>query len=214
MGWYIISTKGGDIMNQVKIGMFIAESRKKKNLTQLDLAQKLSITDRAVSKWERGRGLPDASLMLDLCNVLGITVNELLSGEKIDMENQDKKTEELLIQMAKAEEQKNKELMIAMWTIMIVSVLGLLAVVLAAGLFMKEGPLQLVVILGATVLFLIPCFIALRLEVKAGYYKCKNCGHKFVPTFTEALNALHMGTTRRLRCPKCNKKTWCKKVIK
>lgn len=201
-------------MNQIKIAAFIQALRKEKNLTQAELAEKLGITDRAVSKWERGKSLPDASLMLDLCDILEITVKELLSGEKIEMENYEKKTEELLIKLKKTDEEKNKAIMIAMWTIMIVSIVALLAALTATNLFMKEGPLQLVVILSATVLFLIPCFIALKLEVKAGYYECKNCHHKFVPTYMQALNAMHMGTTRYLKCPECQKRTWCKKVLK
>ena len=71
-------------MDQTKIGKFIAECRKKKKLTQMELAEKLNITDRAVSKWENGRAMPDSSIMLELCNLLGITVNELLSGEVIE----------------------------------------------------------------------------------------------------------------------------------
>ena len=78
-------------MNQIKIGEFISSMRREKNLTQAALAEMLGITDRAVSKWERGKGLPDASLMLDLCDILGITVNELLCGEKINMEKKNEK---------------------------------------------------------------------------------------------------------------------------
>ena len=77
-------------MEQVKIGKFIAECRKKKNLTQMQLAEKLNITDRAISKWETGKGMPDSSIMLELCNELDISVNELLSGELIDMKNYNK----------------------------------------------------------------------------------------------------------------------------
>jgi transcriptional regulator with XRE-family HTH domain len=62
-------------MNQIKIGKFIAERRKTKNLTQLQLAEKLNITDRAISKWETGKGMPDSSIMLELCDLLGISVN-------------------------------------------------------------------------------------------------------------------------------------------
>ena len=78
-------------MDQLKIGKFIAECRKQKCLTQIQLAEKLSITDKAVSKWERGVAMPDTSIMLELCDILGISVNELLSGEKIDMENNNQK---------------------------------------------------------------------------------------------------------------------------
>ena len=71
-------------MNQEKIGKFIAKCRKDKNLTQGELADKLNISNKTISKWETGRGMPDASIMLELCEYLGITVNELLSGEKLE----------------------------------------------------------------------------------------------------------------------------------
>ena len=201
-------------MDQLKIGKFIAECRKQKNLTQMQLAEKLGITDKAISKWERGIAMPDSSIMLELCNILGISVNELLSGEKIIMENNDKKNEQLLLDMAKELERKNKTIWNSMWTIMTVSIIALLAGISIAAFLIPEGVWQIVTILGICVVFLIPCFYALKLEVSVGAYKCKNCGHEIVPTYTQALNAMHMGTTRYLKCPKCNKRTWCKKVIK
>ena len=84
-------------MNQTEIGKFIAKRRKEKQLTQAQLAEKLNITDRAVSKWETGKCMPDSSVMLELCGILGITVNELLSGEEVDMESLEKKADENLI---------------------------------------------------------------------------------------------------------------------
>ena len=96
-------------MDQIKIGEFISSKRKEKSLTQAALAEKLGITDRAISKWERGKGLPDASLMLDLCEILDITVNELLCGESVSMEDNNQKNEQLLLDMAKEIEKKNKK---------------------------------------------------------------------------------------------------------
>ena len=201
-------------MDQIKIGRFIAERRKKASLTQMQLAEKLGITDKAVSKWERGVAMPDTSIMLKLCDILGISVNELLSGEKIDMENNNQKNEQLLLDMAKELEKKNKTVWASMWIIMGVSVIGLLGGLAVAAFLIPEGILQLVTILGICVLFLIPCFYALKLEVSVGAYKCKNCGHEIVPTYKQALNAMHVGTTRYLKCPECGKRTWCKKVLK
>lgn len=200
-------------MDQIKIGKFIAECRKNQNLTQSKLAEKLNITDRAISKWETGKTMPDSSIMLELCDILKITVNELLSGEKIDMENNEQKNEQLLLEMAKEIEKKNRTIWNSMWAIMIVSFIGLLAGIFGAAFLIPEGPWQLVVILATCVLFLIPCFYALKLEVSVGAYRCKNCGHEIVPTYKEALNAMHRGTTRYLKCPECGKRTWCKKVI-
>ena len=201
-------------MNQIKIGEFISSQRKMKNLTQAALAEKLGITDRAVSKWERGKGLPDVSLMLDLCEIFGITVNELLSGERICMENSNQKNEQLLLDMAKELEQKNKTIWSFMWAIMIVSMTALFAGIMISAFLIPEGVWQLVTILGICIVFLVPCFYALKLEVSVGAYKCKECGHEIVPTYSEALWAMHRGFTRHLMCPKCNKRTWCKKILK
>ena len=201
-------------MDQLKTGRFIADCRKKANLTQMELSEKLGITDKAVSKWERGIAMPDSSIMLELCDILGINVNELLSGEKIDMENNNQKNEQLLLDMAKELEKKNKTIWSSMWAIMIVSVTVLIAGIFIAAFLIPEGVWQLLTIIGICIVFLIPCFYALKLEVSVGAYKCKNCGCEIVPTYKEALNAMHMGFTRYLKCPNCNKRSWCKKVIK
>ncbi len=201
-------------MEQLKIGKFIAEQRKQKNITQLELAEKLYITDKAVSKWERGVAMPDSSIMLALCEILGISVNELLRGEKMNMENSEQKNEQLLLDLTKELEQKNKTIWKCMWVIMIVSMTALLAGIFVAAFLIPEGIWQLVTILGVCVLFLIPCYYAVKLEVSVGVYKCKRCGEEIVPTYKEAMMAMHKGFTRHLFCPKCNKRTWCKKVIK
>lgn len=102
-------------MNQKDIGKFIAKCRKEKNLTQAQLAEKLNITDRAVSKWETGNSMPDSSIMLELCGILGITVNELLSGEEIHMENFENKADENLIALKRRDENNlSKNVVISM----------------------------------------------------------------------------------------------------
>lgn len=201
-------------MDQIKIGRFIAESRKKVKLTQMQLAEKLGITDKAISKWETGKSMPDTAIMLQLCDILEISVNELLSGEKISMENTNQKNEQLLLDMSKELERKNKTVWVSMWVIMIISMTALFAGILIAAFLIPEGVWQLVTIIGICIVFLIPCFYALKLEVSVGAYKCKNCGHEIVPTFRQALMAMHRGTTRYLKCPDCKKRTWCKKVLK
>ena len=200
-------------MNQIKIGKFISECRKNVNLTQMQLAEKLGITDRAVSKWERGLAMPDSSIMLELCKILNISVNELLNGEKVSMENNNEKKQQILLDMTREIEQKNKIVWTCMWTIITVSFIALIAGLFVVRFLVPEGVWQLVAILGLCVVFLIPCFYALKLEISVGVYKCKNCGHEIVPTYKQALNAMHMGTTRYLKCPNCQKRTWCKKVI-
>lgn len=201
-------------MNQEKIGKFIATLRKEQNLTQMQLAETLGITDRAVSKWERGKSLPDVSVMLELCNILHIEVSELLNGERIMKENYNEKQEQLLLDMAEKLEKKTKVIWRAMWIVLTMSILGILTGGLLISYFVPEGVWQAVGMIGVCILFLPPCFYALKMEISVGAYKCKNCGHEIVPTYFQALNALHMGTTRYLKCPECGKRTWCKKVLK
>lgn len=201
-------------MNQIMIGKFIAERRKKVNLTQMQLAEKLGITDKAISKWERGVSMPDTSIMLELCDILCISVNELLRGEKFDMENDNQKNEQLLLEMAKELEKKNKTIWVSMWAIMTVSMTALFAGIFLAAFLIPEGVWQLIAILGICIVFLVPCLYALKLEVSVGAYKCEKCGQEIIPTYNEALAAMHLGTTRYLKCPKCKKRTWCKKVLK
>ena len=201
-------------MNQIKIGKFIADCRRQVNLTQMQLAEKLGITDKAVSKWERGIAMPDTSIMLELCDILHISVNELLCGEKISMENNNQKNEELMLAMAKELEQKNKTVWDSMWAIMIVSMTALLAGIFTVAFLVPEGPLMAVLMIALCVVFLIPCFYAVRLEVSVGAYKCKKCGTEIVPTYKEAMMAMHRGFTRHLVCPTCGRRTWCKKVLK
>lgn len=201
-------------MNQIMIGKFIAERRKKVNLTQMQLAEKLGITDKAISKWERGVSMPDTSIMLELCDILCISVNELLRGEKFDMENDNQKNEQLLLEMAKELEKKNKTIWVSMWAIMTVSITALFAGIFVAAFLIPEGVWQLAAIIGMGIVFLVPCFYALKLEVSVGAYKCEKCGQEIIPTYNEALVAMHLGTTRYLKCPKCKKRTWCKKVLK
>ena len=123
-------------MNQIKIGKFIAKCRKKNNLTQMQLAEKLNITDRAISKWENGKGMPDSSIMLDLCNEFKINVNELLCGEFIEMNNYNEVAEKMLLEMA-----------------------------------------------------------------------------QYVPKYSQVYFAMHSGTTRYMKCTKCNKKSWQRKTL-
>ena len=98
-------------MDQIKIGKFIQEKRKEKELTQSNLAEKLNVTDRAISKWENGNCMPDVSIMYELCDILNITINDLFSGEVVDMKEDKKKLEENLLEMARLKEEKDRQLL-------------------------------------------------------------------------------------------------------
>ena len=158
-------------MDLIKIGKFIANCRKEKNITQEQLAEKLFITDRAVSKWERGLSLPDADKMLDLCNILDINVNELLNGERIDMKDYEKKNEELLVELAKQDELKNKRLITDMWVLTITAFIFYVALVVISSILLEKGPILATIICVSTAILLIVCFYGFKLEVDAGYYE-------------------------------------------
>ncbi len=201
-------------MNLIKIGKFIQEKRKEKSLTQEALAERLYVTDRAVSKWERGLSLPDADKMLDLCDILGINVNELLLGEKIGMEDNNKKTEELILELAKQEEKNNKKIFTNMWVILITTFIFYISIIILAAYSLGEGPIFGTIVCISTVILVIVAFYALKLEVDTGYYECSKCHHKHVPKYFVAMITPHVHTTRYLKCPECHKWSWSKKVLK
>ena len=133
-------------MDQIKIGRFIAECRKKNNLTQMQLAERLNITDRAVSKWETGRSLPDSAIMLDLCHELGISVNDLLNGEVVTMENYNEKSEKQLLELVKQKEESDKRLLHIEIVIGFLAIAIMLALCFTAAYVQMEDWLRIVLI--------------------------------------------------------------------
>ncbi len=200
-------------MNQQKIGRFIAECRKKQNMTQMQLAEKLGITDRAVSKWETGRAMPDSSIMLQLCGELNITVNDLLSGEVITMNNYDENSKKLLLEMVKQKEEADKKLLSAEMVIGTLSVIILLSLTFIAAFLQMQEWLRITLIASGFVLAIAGVAYALRLEQIAGYYECSRCHHKYVPTYKSVFFAMHINRTRYMKCPECGKRSWQEKVL-
>ena len=200
-------------MDQIKIGRFIAERRKMKSLTQAQLAEKLNITDRAVSKWENGRSLPDSSIMLELCDILEITVNDLLCGEVVVVEKYDKNLEKNLLEMMKEKEKADRNLLTIEIVMGFVSIGIMLGLCILAAYAPVEAWVRIVLIIIGfiPVLVLIPFLI--RIEQVAGYYECQKCKNRYIPKYSSVLMSMHMGRTRYMKCPKCNKKSWQKKVI-
>lgn len=200
-------------MDQVKIGRFIAECRKNSGLTQMQLAEKLNITDRAVSKWETGKSMPDSSIMLELCDILKITVNDLLCGEVVSMENYNKEMENKLIEMVKQKEESDKRLLTLEVVLGVLSCIVLFVPILIASYLPMEEWQRIVLIISGVVPAIIGVAFSIKIEQVAGYYECKECGHKYVPTFKAVFLSRHMGRTRHMKCPECGKKSWQKKVI-
>lgn len=202
-------------MDLEKIGRFIAECRKKKKLTQLQLADLLFVSDRAVSKWENGKSCPDSSIMLELCKCLDITVIDLLNGEIVGMENYKKETEESLLRMVKEKEETDKHLL------RIEVIFGIMISILCIGIIMfgalypgLEEWLRIVLCVISAVILFAFCFVGIGIEQKAGYYVCPNCGHRYIPTYKSVLFSVHINRTRHMKCPNCGKKGWHKKTVR
>ena len=200
-------------MDQIKIGKFIASCRKRQGMTQAVLAEKLGISDRAVSKWETGKSMPDSGIMLELCDLLKINVNELLSGEKIMAEIYDKRAEENLLAMKRQLEEKNRQMLRAEYWIALPAVLAGLVMVFVASFVEMPPWLRTVLIAFALVMIFAVAFIAVGIEQKAGYYECQKCGHRYVPTYWQTNLAQHAGRTRYMKCPRCGKRSWQRKVL-
>ena len=202
-------------MDQEKIGKFISSCRKEAGLTQAALADKLGITDRAVSKWETGKSLPDASIMIELCNLLGITVNELLTGEHITMENYKNKAEENLLEMTQKVEKRDKLLLqLELW--MIGSVIPLFVGMSLFGSYLCDNGQVVwgsIIIFSHFLLLITFVYFGLKIEHDAGYYECPNCGERYVPTMKAMFWAPHMGRARKMTCPHCGKKGYHRKVV-
>lgn len=205
-------------MDQIKIGKFIASCRKEQGMTQTVLAEKLGISDRAVSKWETGKSMPDSGIMLELCELLKINVNELLSGEHITMEDYNTKSEEVILGLKSENEKYAKRLLRSEAYIVVVGVAASLAMIIAGTIIaLKNGendPLAIVLIVSGCVIVVAAALIGLGIEVKTGYYECAECGHIYKPSsLLKTAFAIHMNTTRYMKCPKCGKRCWQKKVL-
>ena len=199
-------------MDQIAIGKFIAAQRKRKGYTQKQLSEKLGISDKTVSKWERGNGFPEVSLLLPLCEELEITVNELLCGERVSEEDYHKKAEENMVNLIKEAEESKKKIVLSV----MVAFLALLA---AIPLFVMSGALsmenwQRILLIGIGIIVLsIGIAITCILDHDAGAFECPECKTRFVPEMKDYIMGPHTITKRKLVCPHCGAHKYCKKVL-
>lgn len=199
-------------MDQIKVGRFIAQTRKEKGLTQRQLADGLQISDKTISKWETGKGLPEVSLMMPLCEALQISVNELLSGERIAENEFKEKTERVIMDLVKEREENKKKVLLAVVS-MVVTLVASLTIILVAGLLQMEQWQRFMLIGIGLAVLLGGLFVTAALEWDAGTYECRHCHTRFVPTLGAYMMGMHTITTRHLRCPSCGKKSMCKRRL-
>ena len=201
-------------MDQVKIGKFISNERKAKGYTQKQLSELLGISDKTISKWECGNGFPEASLLLPLCNELEITVNELLTGERISQQNYKKKAEENMVNMIR-EKEENKQKILLTTMIGVISTITFLTLLLVVCFYTDviTLPIKMVLMVIAISVFGVSLYVAMWGDRRIGYFKCRNCNELFTPTFMQYNMGMHLLSTRYLKCPHCKTRTWCKKVM-
>ncbi|MCQ2564968.1 MAG: helix-turn-helix domain-containing protein [Clostridia bacterium] len=198
-------------MDRYAIGNFIMEQRKKKKLTQLQLAQKLNVSEKTISKWECGRGLPDPSLIMPLCKELDIDANELLTGKKLSEDYKENAEENLLTLLQEKQESKRKIILSSLVGLLVA--LPCLILIGIVGFVDMPDVWRYIIIVIGIVIILSACFVAGYIENDAGYFECKHCKTRFKPSYKAYILGPHSLTTRQLKCPHCGKVSFCKKRL-
>lgn len=194
-----------------KTGKFIALIRKEKGLTQRELAEKLNLSEKTISKWERGVGFPDISLILPLCKCLEIDANELMIGERLQDKQYRINAENNLLKLM---DKTSPKLKYTISTISaIVTILITLGLILLAGFVIEEVWIKILVCVMSVLLVVSNIALILLVAVNTEVYECCHCGEKFVSTMREYLMGAHTMKKRYLRCPYCHKKGWNKCYI-
>ena len=200
-------------MDQEKIGRFIAACRREAGFTQAALGERLGVTDRAVSKWENGKSMPDVSLMPELCRLLHISVNELLSGMSIPAEHYREQAEERLLELQRQEEARSRTLLTLEVVIAGSATVSYLVMLFAAIFAVEHLFWRLLLFLTGLAVLSVAIACALRIEQGVGYYECPRCGARYVPTMAAVVFAPHIGRSRYMKCPHCGQRGWHKKVL-
>lgn len=200
-------------MNLEKIGKFIAKKRQENGFTQESLAEELGISDRSISKWERGICLPDSENMAKLCKLFKTSYNELLSGEDLKKTDYERKAEKNLEEFARIETAQNKKFFLCENVIGLISTATLLTLVLITSFIEMPVFTRVILIVIGFISFIIGMSFCIKIETEAGKYQCKHCGHLYVPKYSTVCFAMHFGRTRYMSCPKCHKKSWQKKHL-
>lgn len=196
------------------IGEFIKTQRKAKKLTQIQLAEKLLVSEKTISKWECGNGFPDTSLILPLCKELDISANELLSGKKLTSEEYQIQAENNLLTLKSQQEQSHKFLLTLESVLGYMSSITFIILIFVASFVNLPTWVRIILIVIGFIHIVIGIHFCLTIEKDAGYYECQHCHNKYIPTYKQVMFSMHHGRTRYMKCPKCQKKSWQKKVIK
>lgn len=200
-------------MDLKKIGKFIADRRKAKNWTQVQLACKIGVSEKTISKWECGNGFPDATLVLPLCQALEISANELLCGKILSNEEYKQNAEKNILLMKNRQEKIAKHFLTLEWVLGIMAISSFYILLLCAIFAINLLAWRIVAIVSGVIILLTGTFFTVKIEQIAGFYKCSICNHSYIPTYKSVFFSMHSGRTRYMKCPKCGKRSWQKKVI-
>ncbi len=200
-------------MDMQKIGKFLAELRKSKNLTQDELGEKIGVTNKTVSRWENGNYLPPVEILQMLSKTYGVSINELLSGERLTDEHYKENAEEyIVVDLIRKRKEAKKKLIISC-IVAFISLFAGVALIITCGFLSAPLWLQITCIATAIIINALSVGVCCVLTVDAGVYECPECGEKFAPDLKDFVLGAHTLTTRRLKCPACGKKRFCKKRL-
>ena len=150
---------------------------------------------------------------MELCKLLDITINDLYSGKIVDMKDNEKLLEKNLLEMAKVKEEKDRQLLSLEWILGYISSITFITLIFIASYIEMELWIKILLITLGIFIFAFGIYNCLKIEQTAGYYKCDNCNHKYIPTYNSIFLSMRLGRTRYMKCPKCNKRSWQKKII-
>lgn len=200
-------------MDVQKIGELLATLRKEQKLTQEELGEKIGVTNKTVSRWENGNYMPPVEILLIFSKQFNVSINELLSGERLSTEQYKENAEEYIVDnLIKSSKEAKKRLTLA-FIIACITILAGISIIILSSLYVTPIWLKIVSIVIAFIIIVLGIGVCCVLTVDAGVYKCPNCGEKFVPTLKDFIFGLHTFTKRKLKCPKCGKKSYCKKLL-
>ncbi|MGN1041090.1 MAG: helix-turn-helix domain-containing protein [Candidatus Fimimonas sp.] len=201
-------------MDMQKIGAFLAELRKEKKLTQDELGEQLGVTNKTVSRWENGNYLPPVEILQMLSKLYDVSINELLSGQRLN-ETSYKQNAEENIALALLQKSKDAKKSVALACVVCaITFVGGISLIMTGALLATSVWLRIVFITLAVALIASGVGVCCVLTVDAGVYECPVCGEKFVPSMKDFVAGAHTFTKRRLKCPNCGKKSFCKKRFK
>lgn len=200
-------------MDMQKTGMFLSQLRKEKNLTQDQLGEQIGVTNKTVSRWENGNYLPPVEILQILSKLYAVSINELISGERLNDENYKQNAEDYIVIDLISKRREAKKRLTISFIVAVITILAGTMIILLGALLSAPVWLRITCIVFSFIIILSGISVCCILTVDAGVYECPVCNEKFVPSLKDFIFGVHTFTKRKLKCPKCGKKSFCKKKL-